>query len=73
MRIKSTYFFKRGTGGLHKTCVCGIGTRFAGDQYTKRYCSPIEEVTLHQENVIEVPLVPTEKVSHHINLGIVKL
>lgn len=55
--------------------MCLWNTRFDGDQYNTRDWALREESRLHRNNVIELPLVPMEKIllpPLHIKLGIVK-
>lgn len=55
--------------------MCLWDTRFAGDQYNTRDWPLREEIRLRRQNIIEIPLVPIEKVllpPLHIKLGIVK-
>lgn len=55
--------------------MCLWDTRFSGDQYNERNWPLRDEVTLRRHNIIEVPLVPIEKVllpPLHIKLGVVK-
>lgn len=64
------------TGYTKNMCyMCMWNTRFAGDQYLKKNWSLRKGYTLGEGNVVEVPLVPIEKVllpPLHIKLGIVK-
>lgn len=64
------------TGYTKNMCfMCLWNTRFSGDQYTKKDWPLREGFRLRQGNIIEVPLVPIEKVllpPLHIKLGIVK-
>lgn len=64
------------TGYTKNMCfMCLWDTRFSGDQYTKKDWILREGFRLRQANIVEVPLVPIEKVllpPLHIKLGIVK-
>lgn len=55
--------------------MCLWNTRFNGDQYNTRDWPLREEIILNRNNIIEIPLVPVEKIllpPLHIKLGIVK-
>lgn len=64
------------TGYTKNMCfMCLWDTRFAGNQYDERNWPMREEIRLRRNNVIEIPLVPVEKIllpPLHIKLGIVK-
>ena len=55
--------------------MCLWNTRFNGDQYTKKDWPLREGFRLRHGNIVEVPLVPVEKIllpPLHIKLGLVK-
>lgn len=64
------------TGYTKNMCfICRWDTRYKGNQYQKRDWMLRTEFKLRHENVINIPLVPIEKIllpPLHIKLGIVK-
>lgn len=64
------------TGYAKNMCfLCLWDTRFDGDQYEERGWRPREDFRLRCNNVVEIPLVPMEKIllpPLHIKLGIVE-
>lgn len=55
--------------------MCLWDTRFTGDQYNAQNWPSRDEIRIRRNNIIEIPLVPMEKVllpPLHIKLGIVK-
>lgn len=55
--------------------MCLWDTRFTGDQYNEHSWPSRDEIRVRRNNIIEIPLVPIEKVllpPLHIKLGIVK-